>query len=66
MMTALDGMDFGNWAARPDQPDWNWERMAQIGHAVRNFVGRLDEFALLSRALTAEQVRTLYETGALQ
>ena len=60
----LDGMDFGNWAARPDQPEWAWERMVQTGYAVRNFVGRLDEFALLSRALTAEEIHRLYETGA--
>ena len=63
---ALDGMDFGNWAARPDQPDWGWERMAQNGYAVRNFVGRLDELALLARALTAGEIRRLYETGAVQ
>ena len=63
---ALDGMDFGNWAARPDQPEWGWERMAANGYAVRNFVGRLDEFALLSRALSAEEIRRLYDTGAVQ
>ena len=60
----LDGMDFGNWAARPDQPEWGWERMAANGYAVRNFTGRLDEFALLSRALTAGEIHRLYETGA--
>ena len=63
---ALDGLDFGNWAARPDQPEWGWERMAQNGYAVRNFAGRLDEFALLSRALTSGEIRRLYETGAVQ
>ena len=62
---ALEGMDFGNWAARPDQPEWAWDRMAANGYAVRNFVGRLDEFALLSRVLTAEEIHRLYETGAL-
>ena len=62
----LEGMDFGNWAARPDQPEWAWDRMAANGYAVRNFTGRLDEFALLSRALTAEEIRRLYETGAPQ
>ena len=63
---ALEGMDFGNWAARPDQPEWGWERMAANGYAVRNFVGRLDEFAILARALGAEEIRRLYETGAVQ
>ena len=61
---ALGGMDFGNWAARPDEPEWAWERMAANGYAVRNFVGRLDEFALLARALSAEEIHRLYETGA--
>ena len=40
--------------------------MAQNGYAVRNFVGRLDELALLARALTAGEIRRLYETGAVQ
>ena len=62
----LDGMDFGNWAARPDQPDWGWERMAANGYSVRNFVGRLDEFAILARALTETEIQSLYQTGALR
>ncbi len=61
----LEGMDLGNWAARPDQPEWNWTRMASIGHAVRNFVGRLDEFALLNRALTEAEIQSLYQNGEL-
>ena len=40
--------------------------MAANGYAVRNFVGRLDEFAILARALGAEEIRRLYETGAVQ
>lgn len=59
----LDSMDFGNWAARPDQPEWAWERMAANGYAVRNFTGRLDEFALLARALTEAEIQALYQTG---
>ena len=61
----LDGMDFGNWAARPDQPEWGWERMAANGYAVRNFAGRLDEFALLARALTETEILSLFQTGEL-
>ena len=61
----LDSMDFGNWAARPDQPEWGWERMALYGYAVRNFVGRVDEFALLSRALSEAEIQSLYQTGEI-
>lgn len=65
LAVVLEGMDFGNWAARPDQPEWGWERMASNGYSVRNFTGRLDEFALLSRALNEAEIQTLYQTGAL-
>ena len=65
LVARIDSMDFGNWAARPDQPEWGWERMAANGYAVRNFAGRLDEFALLARALTEAEIQSLYHTGEL-
>jgi hypothetical protein len=44
----LGDVELGNWAA--------------LAHS-RGFHGRIDEFALLARALTAEEVRALYESG---
>jgi hypothetical protein len=47
----LGAVELGNWAG------------AKNRNAARGFQGRMDEFALLARALTAEEVRALYESG---
>jgi len=46
----LGAMDLGNWS----------------GGKQRNFSGALDEFAVLSQAMTGEEIQALYEAGKLQ
>ncbi len=42
----------------------NWSHpIGAEAHHVRNLNGRLDEFLVFSRAMTAEQVRQMYEAG---
>lgn len=49
---------FGNW----DQGDRNVARK-QGPDAYRNFNGRLDEIAILSRALNEEEIQAFYQAG---
>jgi hypothetical protein len=42
----------------------NWNS-AEIGTSrpIRSFIGKMDEFALFSRALGAEEIQQLYQAG---
>ncbi len=52
--TRIGTASIGNWAA-PTQPD--------EAFAIRNLNGRIDEFALFKAALTADEVKEIYEIG---
>ncbi|MEX2578470.1 MAG: LamG-like jellyroll fold domain-containing protein [Verrucomicrobiales bacterium] len=47
----LGGAEIGNWQAQGK------------GHPLRSLNGRIDEFVILERALSAEEIRELHEAG---
>jgi ferric-dicitrate binding protein FerR (iron transport regulator) len=51
----LGVLELGNWSPTAKGADANYR--------LRDFHGRMDEFALLSRALSDEEIRREYETG---
>lgn len=53
----LNTMELGNWGIQVDDPRWTWTKAGGPAFYHRNFVGRIDEFALFSRALSAEEIR---------
>jgi hypothetical protein len=59
----LRTFEIGNWGGHPGMP-----LRASAQHAIspsfylRAFEGRIDEFAILSTALPAEEIRRLYES----
>jgi hypothetical protein len=59
----LGDIEIGNWGVRADDP--RWARLQQAGSLIldRSLKGRLDEFALFSTALSAEEIRAIYEYG---
>ncbi|HWN94645.1 MAG TPA: LamG-like jellyroll fold domain-containing protein [Methylomirabilota bacterium] len=59
----LGAVEIGNWGVRVDQPKWASMKNAGTPYLSRFWNGRIDEFALLSRALTAEEIRQYYEQG---
>lgn len=52
--TRIGMASIGNWSM-PTRPDSNF--------AIRNLNGRIDEFAIFSAALSAEEVAEMYESG---
>lgn len=54
-LLTLGTMELGNWSPASKRNDAEYR--------VRNFHGRMDEFALLSRPLSAEEIRRLYDLG---
>jgi hypothetical protein len=59
----LGALEIGNWGIQLDDPRWTWTKAGGAAVSPRNFTGRIDEFALLSRALTAEEVRGYSKLG---
>jgi hypothetical protein len=53
----LNAMELGNWGIQLDDPRWTWTKAGGPAFYDRHFVGRIDQFALLSRALTPEEIR---------
>ena len=54
----LNAMELGNWGIQLDDPRWTWTKAAGGAEFYdRHFVGRIDQFALLARALTSEEIR---------
>jgi hypothetical protein len=51
----LGSLELGNWSPTARKADENYR--------VRDFHGRMDEFALLSRPLSPEEIRSQYELG---
>ena len=59
----LDELQFGNWGADASDPSAAWIKGQKQNTRLRNFVGRLDELNILSRALAPEEIARLYEIG---
>lgn len=53
----LNAMELGNWGIQLDDPRWTWTKESGPAFYERHFVGRIDQFALLSRALSPEEIR---------
>jgi hypothetical protein len=51
----LGTMELGNWSSTSQKASPNYR--------IRDFHGRIDEFTLLSRALSAEEIHREYELG---
>jgi hypothetical protein len=54
----LGALELGNWGIQPDDPRWTWTKSGGPAVSQRNFAGRIDQFALLSRVLSPEEIRT--------
>jgi hypothetical protein len=59
----LGPVEFGNWGADGNAPDNAWIKNQQPNHRTRNFVGRLDELAVLARVMSQDEILRLYEAG---
>jgi hypothetical protein len=59
----LDNFEIGNWGVRPDDPRLTASDWGRPADALRNFQGRMDEFAILSTVLSADEIRRLYREG---
>ena len=51
----LGNLELGNWSPEAKKMD--------VNYGIRDFHGRMDEFALLSRALSASEIHRQYELG---
>ncbi|MEO1526087.1 MAG: LamG domain-containing protein [Planctomycetota bacterium] len=52
----LGPCELGNWSPRRDYDAW----------LLRGFNGRMDEFVVFNRALSNQEVRTLFEAGSIE
>ncbi len=59
----LGAVEVGNWGVKVDEPAWASLKNTGSAFLSRNWNGRVDEFALLSRAMSAEEIRRYYEQG---
>jgi hypothetical protein len=61
----LDDVELGNWNPLLNPPPSASERKERqkASFKYREFHGRMDEFVLLSRPLSADEIRRLYEAG---
>ena len=61
----LDDVELGNWNPLLNPPATASERKERQrpSFKYREFHGRMDEFVLLSRPLSADEIRTLYDAG---
>lgn len=55
--------DIGNRAERLSDPEWAKTKPRKPGDAPGNFNGRIDELAVLSTPLGAEEIRRLFQQG---
>lgn len=55
--------DIGTRAERPGDPEWAKSKSPRRGDSPWNFNGRMDEMAILSTALSGEEIRRIYEQG---
>lgn len=59
----LGTFEIGNWGVRPDDPrlaSFDWGLPQDV---IRNYHGRMDEFAILSTALNAADIEKIYRAG---
>jgi len=54
-LLSLGNLELGNWRT--------YTKKASVDYTVRAFHGRMDEFTLLSRPMTTEEIRRQYELG---
>ena len=59
----LNTLEIGNWGIQQDDPRWTWTKAGGPAVSQRNFTGRIDEFALLSRAMSADEIRGYSRQG---
>ena len=59
----LDAVEISNWGVQVDQPKWASLKNAGSAYLSRHWKGSIDEFALLSRAMSADEIRRYYEQG---
>jgi len=61
----LNAMELGNWGIQLDDPRWTWTKAGGPAFYDRHFVGRIDQFALLSRALTPQEIRAYSQVSGV-
>ncbi len=59
----LSAADIGTRLERPGDPEWARAKSPKRVDPPSNFNGRMDEMAVLSTALSAEEIRHIYEQG---
>jgi hypothetical protein len=59
----LGAVEIGNWGVRVEQPKWASMKGYSPVYLGRYWNGSIDEFALLSRAMTPEEIRRYYQQG---
>jgi hypothetical protein len=52
----LGSLELGNWGIQLDDPKWTWTKSGGAAFTKRNFFGKLDEFAVVARALKPAEV----------
>lgn len=63
VLLKLGAVEIGNWGVRVDQPKWASMKNSSPAYLSRHWTGSIDEFALLSRALTPDEIRRYYQQG---
>jgi hypothetical protein len=59
----LDTFEIGNWGVRYNDSRWSFIQWGNPADAVRNFHGRMDEFAIMDKALSPERIKALFRAG---
>ena len=59
----LGAVEIGNWGVRVDQPKWASLKNSGSSYLKRHWTGCIDEFALLSRPLSEEEIQRYYDQG---
>ena len=57
----LGAVEVANWGVKVDQPAWASLKNAGSAYLSRHWNGSVDEFALLARAMSADEIRRYYE-----
>lgn len=61
----LSTVELGNWGVTPDLPNFQWAAKRGPDYFLRGFQGRIDEFAILARALSAAEVLNQFQNGQI-
>jgi hypothetical protein len=62
-VSSFDWVELGNWMATRENPAFAWAKGRAKSFFERHFEGSIDEVAVLSRAMTNEDIERLYEQG---